>query len=210
MTFGVLFAAAGYFKQRSFRGGFANSLLGLAIGTPLGVCVNCAAPIARGMYSAGMRAETTLSAMIASPTLNIVVLTMLFSLLPFYMAVAKIALSLMVILVAVPLICRLLPQTEITPTLQEATPWSVEELSQGQPTTDPLGTAILAVGQGFLKNLWYIVKMTVPLMLLAGFLGALVAVLMPQELITGLFLPVPIAFDVVVTGALLSAGLAHG
>ncbi|MCH2068589.1 MAG: FG-GAP-like repeat-containing protein [Shimia sp.] len=230
MTFGVLFAAAfltaaGYLKQRSFRGGFANSLLGLAIGTPLGVCVNCAAPIARGMYSAGMRAETTLSAMIASPTLNIVVLTMLFSLLPFYMAVAKIALSLLVILVAVPLICRLLPQTEITPTLQEATPWSVDELSQGQPAADPLGTAILAVGQGFLKNLWYIVKMTVPLMLLAGFLGALVAVLLPQELITGLtfsilaliaivivglFLPVPIAFDVVVTGALLSAGLAHG
>lgn len=231
MTFGVMFAAAfltaaGYLKQRSFRGGFANSLLGLAIGTPLGVCVNCAAPIARGMYSAGMRAETTLSAMIASPTLNIVVLTMLFSLLPFYMAVAKIALSLAVILIAVPLICRLLPQTEIAPSdLQEATPWSVDELSQGNPVTDPLGTAILAVGQGFLKNLWYIVKMTVPLMLLAGFLGALVAVLLPQELITelpfgvvalivivtvGLFLPVPIAFDVVVTGALLSAGLAHG
>ena len=32
------------------------------IGTPLGVCVNCAAPIARGMYTSGLRAETTLSA----------------------------------------------------------------------------------------------------------------------------------------------------
>ena len=77
MTFGVLFAAAfltaaAYLKQRSFSGGFANSLLGMAIGTPLGVCVNCAAPhMPRGMYSGGMRAETVLSAMIASPTLNI-------------------------------------------------------------------------------------------------------------------------------------------
>lgn len=230
MTFGVLFAAAfltaaGYLKQRSFRGGFSNALLGLAIGTPLGVCVNCAAPIARGMYSAGLRAETTLSAMIASPTLNIVVLTMLFSLLPVYMAVTKIALSLFVILIAVPVICRFLPQTEIAAPEIAATPWSAAELGQGASAHDPLLTAGLAVAAGFLKNLWYIVKMTVPLMLLAGFLGALVAVLLPQELITGLqfglfallliaivglFLPVPIAFDVVVTGALLSAGLAHG
>jgi len=120
MTFGVLFAAAfltaaAYIRQRSFRGGFANSALGLAIGTPLGVCVNCAAPIARGMYSAGLRAETTLSAMVASPTLNIIVLTMLFSLLPMYMALMKIGLSLLVILVLVPLICRTLPIREIPP-----------------------------------------------------------------------------------------------
>ena len=118
MTFGVLFAAAfltaaPYVRRKSFNGGFANSALGLAIGTPLGVCVNCAAPIARGMYTGGLRAETTLSAMIASPTLNVVVLTMLFSLLPFYMALTKIALSLLVILVIVPLICRHLPQKEI-------------------------------------------------------------------------------------------------
>ena len=80
MTFGVLFGAAfltliRYLPVRSFRGRYANSALGMAIGAPLGVCVNCAAPIAKGMYSAGARAETTLSAMIASPTLNIVVLT---------------------------------------------------------------------------------------------------------------------------------------
>ena len=91
MTFGILFAAAfltmiPYLRRRSFKGGFANSFLGMVIGAPLGVCVNCAAPIAKGMYSAGLRAETTLSAMIASPTLNIVVLTMAFSILPFYIA----------------------------------------------------------------------------------------------------------------------------
>ena len=70
----------------------------MAMGAPLGVCVNCAAPIAKGMYAGGARAESTLSAMVASPTLNVIVLTMLFSILPFYMAVMKIALSLFVIL----------------------------------------------------------------------------------------------------------------
>lgn len=228
MTFGVLFAAAfltvaPYIRTKSFRGGFSNALLGMVIGTPLGVCVNCAAPIARGMYSAGMRAETTLSAMIASPTLNIVVLTMLFSVLPFYMAVAKIALSLLVILVAVPLICRFLPQTEIdTDDIVCALPAAP---ATGPTPQETAAQAIAGVCRAYVSHLWYIVKMTVPLMLLAGLLGAVVATLVPQDSIVnlpfvfglllvfaciGLFLPVPIAFDVVVTGALLSAGLAPG
>lgn len=238
MTFGVLFAAAfltaaGYVRRRSFRGGFANSALGMVIGAPLGVCVNCAAPIAKGMYSAGMRAETTLSAMIASPTLNIVVLTMLFSLLPIYMALMKIGLSLLIILVLVPLICRGLATREITPGIAPETPmetlWSASELAQGGTTggeaPEGLWAALAGVATAYARNLWYIITLTVPLMLLAGFIGAVVATLLPQDLILGLpfsvwvliviavigvVLPVPIAFDVVMTGALLGLGLAHG
>ena len=85
-----------------------NSILGLLIGTPLGVCVNCAAPIAKGLYSGGARAETALATMVASPTFNIVVLTMLFSILPFYIAITKVLLSLLIILLIIPFICRFL------------------------------------------------------------------------------------------------------
>ena len=79
MAFGILFAAAfltlfGYLRRQSFRNGFANSFLGLVIGAPLGVCANCAAPIGKGMFASGVRAETALSTMVASPTLNIIVL----------------------------------------------------------------------------------------------------------------------------------------
>jgi len=230
MTFGVLFAAAfltmiPYLRRRSFKGGFANSFLGMVIGAPLGVCVNCAAPIAKGMYSAGLRAETTLSAMIASPTLNIVVLTMAFSILPFFMAVTKIALSLLVILVIVPLICRTLARNELPQDEVVCAMSPGGGLMAGKRLgNSPVG-AVVNVAKEYLQNLWYILKLTVPLMLLAGFLGTVVAVLLPQDMITGLsfsflaliaialvglFLPVPIAFDVVVTGALLSAGLSHG
>ncbi|WP_415918936.1 FG-GAP-like repeat-containing protein [Tateyamaria sp. SN6-1] len=223
MTFGILFAAAfltlsPYLRRRSFVGSLPNAALGMAIGTPLGVCVNCAAPIARGLYSAGMRAETTLAAMIASPTLNVVVLTMAFSLLPFYMAAAKIGLSLVMMLVVVPLICRVLPQKEL-PEDQITCPLP--------PSVAParLGGTLYRVASSYVQNLWYIIKMTVPLMLLAGALGASVATLLPREILSdlpfmlwvllalclvGVFLPVPIAFDVVVTGALLAAGMAHG
>ncbi|WP_306131397.1 FG-GAP-like repeat-containing protein [Roseivivax marinus] len=230
MTFGVLFAAAfltvsSYLRTRSFRGAFPNSALGLALGAPLGVCVNCAAPIARGMYSGGLRAETTLSAMIASPTLNVVVLTMLFSLLPVYMALTKIALSLVVILLVVPAICRTLERRQIDAPEIAQVPWSVAELSPGQPRGEGLPGAVLSVTVSYLRNLWYIVKMTVPFMLLAGFLGTVAAVFLPGDLVMGLgfsvavlvlvalvgvFLPVPIGFDVVVAGALLASGLEQG
>ncbi len=227
MTFGVLIAAAfltmfGYLKKRSFAGSFSNSAFGLVMGAPLGVCVNCAAPIARGLYAGGLRAETTLSAMIASPTLNIVVLTMAFSLLPVYMALTKIGLSLLVILVAVPMVCRMLPKNQL----------EIEQIKVPQPTgwdvdspPENLFQALAGFVVSYAKNLWFIVKTTVPLMLLAGFLGAVAGTLLPQDLIVGLgfsagllvlvavvgtFLPVPIAFDVVVAGALLSGGLSHG
>lgn len=224
MTFGILIAAAfmtlfGYMQKRSFAGGYSNSFLGLVMGAPLGVCVNCAAPIARGLYAGGMRAETTLSAMIASPTLNIIVLTMAFSLLPFYMAVSKIALSFLVILVVVPLICRLLPE----PQLQKLDVPAPEGWDLG--ADESWAEATLGFLKSYAGNLWFIVKTTVPLMLLAGFLGALVATLLPQDLILGLtfsllalfaiaivgtILPVPMSFDVVLAGALLAGGLTQG
>ena len=231
MTFGVLFAAAfltaaGYLRRKSFEGGFSNSFLGLVIGTPLGVCVNCAAPIAKGMYSAGLRAETTLSAMIASPTLNIVVLTMLFSLLPLYMALTKIALSLIIILALVPLMARFLPRTEIEPEKLIQNTWTEAELAAGSaPAPEPFHKAVLAVAISYLGNLWYIVKMTVPLMLLAGLLGTIAAIFLPADAVMGLgftlgmlvlvalvgvFLPVPIGFDVVMAGALLAVGMEQG
>ncbi|MDU8925806.1 FG-GAP-like repeat-containing protein [Alisedimentitalea sp. MJ-SS2] len=231
MTFGLLFAAgfltaAAYVQRRSFSNGFANSFLGLIIGTPLGVCVNCAAPIAKGMYSAGMRAETTLSAMIASPTLNIVVLTMLFSVMPPYMAALKIVLSLVIILLLIPFICRTLPEREIIPV--DVSPpafFGLDGPAVGQAPKPGIIAALVSVITAYFKNLWFVIKLTVPLMLLAGFLGALAATLLPHDLILGLpyaawiliplalvgvFLPVPIAFDVVVTGGLLGLGLSHG
>lgn len=237
MTFGLLFGAAfltllGYLRRQSFSGPFANSLYGMFLGAPLGVCVNCAAPIAKGLYQGGSRAETTLSAMIASPTLNIVVMTMAFSLLPFYLALTKLVLSLLVILVGVPLLCRLLPEEKLLRTVgkdgDHAGPAAPAATREPEPLTEtpeaPLD-ALKGFALDFGRNLIFILKTTLPLMLLAGFLGALVATFLPPELlanrefgilgalfasIVGTFLPVPIGFDVVVSGALLNGGINHG
>jgi len=58
MTFAVFIAAAfmtlfKYLPRYRSRNRFLNSLYGLATGTPLGVCVNCVAPIAKAMYEGG-------------------------------------------------------------------------------------------------------------------------------------------------------------
>ncbi|MEZ5810806.1 MAG: FG-GAP-like repeat-containing protein [Rhizobiaceae bacterium] len=230
MTFGVLFGGAfltllGYMRRRSFKSRFANSLAGMGFGAPLGVCVNCAAPIAKALYSGGARAESVLSAMIASPTLNVVVLTMLFSLMPAYMAFTKIALSIVVILVAVPIICRFLPerQLQVDASLRQASKIPVPMLPYAEVETLP--RAVWYFVLDFLRNLWFIISRTVPLMFLAGFLGAVIATLLPPSLLAqapfgiiavviaalvGTFLPVPIGFDVVVSGALLGSGLDTG
>ena len=55
MVFGLVIAA-GFFtllkytpRQPSDKR-FRNSFMGMFVGTPLGVCVNCVAPIAKGLY----------------------------------------------------------------------------------------------------------------------------------------------------------------
>lgn len=227
MTFGMLFAAAfltllSYLKEKSFKGSFANALLGLGMGAPLGVCVNCAAPIARGLYAGGARVETSLATMIASPTMNVVVLTMLFSLFPFYLAVAKVVLSLLVILVVVPLIGRWLPAPQQQLAQPETLVCELPVYKAQQPHSAHFLASVLGFCKDYLQNLWFVVRKTLPLMLLAGFLGALVATLAPPDLLlnrafalptlilvalAGLFAPVPIGFDVVLSAVLLNNGL---
>lgn len=243
MTFGVMLAATfltllGYCNRRHFSGGFSNALLGLGIGAPLGVCVNCAAPIARGLHAGGTRIETSLAAMIASPTLNVVVLTMLFSLFPLYLAIFKVGLSVFVILVLVPWLCSLLPASARKRQQPEAAVCAIP-VGEGSDLTGnsqrssgdtqishrfsvSLMGGVWAFIRDFAKNLWFVVRVTVPLMLLAGFLGALVATLLPPDLLldqpfrwgtlilvalVGLFAPVPIGFDVVLSAVLLNSGL---
>jgi len=111
MTFGVLFGGLmmtlfAIVGQRRYRSVLANSVVGTLIGAPLGVCVNCAAPIAAGMASAGARLETTLATMMSSPTLNVIVLTMLFAMFPLHLALLKVGLTFVVLLIVVPILSR--------------------------------------------------------------------------------------------------------
>ncbi len=223
MAFGLMIGAClltliGMIPVRGHRNGIVNTLIGVVVGTPLGVCVNCAAPVAKGLHDGGARLETTLATMFSSPTLNIVILTMLFAIFPPYMIAIKLALTLFFILILVPLLSRWV--------FTEERAASYDDALCALPTNPPpADETVLAALRGsvmlIIRNLGYVVVRTVPLMLLAGFLGAVAANLLPLgELVdiepgivsitlvalVGIFLPVPIAFDLVVVAVLISSG----
>ena len=222
MAFGIVLAALlsvclGYWQFRP-RGRMRSAFYGMVLGTPLGVCVNCAAPVFKGALRS-RRIEMALALMFASPTLNIVVLMMAFSLLPLYMAVTKLMFNLAVILIGVPLLARWL---EVAP-IQDLQRLD-ERLAADRcavAVSEPVPVALAGMVRDFLRQLWWVSSRTVPLMLLAGVLGATLSHLVPLDALhgrggtlavlvaatVGLILPVPMAFDVVLTNALYSAGL---
>ena len=224
MAFGLMIGAClltliGMIPARGHRNGFVNTLIGVAVGAPLGVCVNCSAPVAKGMHDGGARLETTLATMFSSPTLNIIVLTMLFSIFPLYLTVIKLVLTLTFILVLVPLLSRWVFTEERVQTYDD----TVCAIPPGDapPIDERLSAAVRGASRLLGRNLGYIVIRTVPLMLLAGLLGAVVVHVIPLPslvevepgilsvavvALVGIFLPVPVAFDLILVAVLITAG----
>ncbi len=224
MTFGFLLGAGfltifSLFDRRGTQNAFVNSLIGVASGAPLGVCVNCAAPIARGLHSSGARIETTLSAMFSSPTLNVIVVTMVFAVFPTYLVAIKLGLTLFFLVLIVPVLSRTVFRDERIETYDDGSCPIEVPVVVGQESWPE---AIKGVGIQYLKNLWFILKTTLPLMVAAGFLAALVVHIVPLEQVAnlpvsvpaliavalfGVFLPLPIALDIVIASTLLAAGV---
>jgi uncharacterized membrane protein YraQ (UPF0718 family) len=244
MTFGVLFAAiimtlVSCFPRRTAAGGgvvgaLRAALQGLAAGAPLGLCANCATPVAHGMQVAGMRTEASLATIIASPTLNPVVLGMVFAMFPLHIAGVKVALTLALVLIVMPLLVRFLPTPAVTPPAEDAalTGWTrlthiffrpppaVECPLPGAPA-EPWAQAAWQALRLSVLHLVYVLRATVPLMALAGILGALLVQLAPLESLAeasdtplvlagvalfGALLPVPMSFDVLMASMLFAAG----
>jgi uncharacterized membrane protein YraQ (UPF0718 family) len=216
MTFGFFFAAAALtvlatIPRRRTSNAYVNSLLGAAVGMPLGVCANCVAPIGRGLYASGMTMESTLAAMFSSPTLNVVVLAMAFALFPLPIVGLKLATMLLMIFVFAPLVGA-----------RQAVPAMAGECAIDVPASATWPQALGTVAKSYAKSFWHIARVGVPLMVLAAVLGALAIETIPQQglhapatlggiamvALVGTFLPVPMAFDVVIAYLAMSRGVA--
>ncbi len=234
MVFGLLFAAAaltilGFIGQRSFKHPWLNTLTGMFVGAPLGVCVNCATPIAQGMYAAGARLETALATLISSPTLNAIVLSMAFTLLPWEMALGSL-IGVLLLLCTIPMLVGqfapdIQPKSAGTEIKSGIAGIALPAAPSAAIGNESFLAAITPTVTAFIRNLFYMLKIALPLMLLAGFLGALVIELFPFNMFadieaglivlvgTALFatlLPVPMAFNVIVVMALLANGMNPG
>lgn len=215
MTFGFFFGPAALallatFAKRRTGNAYFNALLGALGGMPLAVCANCVVPIGRGLYASGMATESVLAAMFSSPALNVIVLAMAFSLFPIQVAALKIATTLILIFVVAPLVGK--RQAAATGTV--ACPITVAPCSTW-------GEAFLTTAKSYAKGFWYVFRVGAPLMLVAAVLGAIAAETVPQQGLTapvtlpgialvaivGAFLPVPMAFDVVIAYIAMSRGV---
>ena len=171
MTFGICFGAAiltllATLPRVRFKSAAANTLLGAVGGAPLGVCANCVAPIGRSLYVAGASPNTVLATMISSPTLNVVVLAMAFALFPLPVALARLAAPL-VLIALVPLLAGKPGPTLVTNSATFAPAgW-----------LPPLGVTL----KNYLKNLGKLALTTIPLMIVAALLGAVVAEAIPAS-----------------------------
>jgi len=214
MTFSFLFGPAALtflamVKTRRTKSRYLNALLGALAGTPLAVCTNCATPIARGFYAAGMSTESVLAAMFASPALNVVVLAMTFALFPAPVAILKLATVAFLIFVFAPLVAA---KKEAAGTY--SCPIEI-------PASETWGQAMAGVFKSYAKSFWYVFRVAFPFMILGAILGAAAIELLPQNALTaqvtfggivvvalvGAFLPVPMAFDVAIAYILYSHGV---
>jgi len=211
MTFGLFFGAGmltllPLMPAFRFRSAAAQTATGAATGIPLGVCANCVAPIGRGLYQGGASPSTTLATMISSPTLNVVVLAMALAMFPLKIALVRLAVPL-ILLALVPWIVRHNQIAAVTEDLSgSADGWI-------RPTSDTF--------KSYVKNVGSLALTTIPLMVVAAFLGALVAEAVPAQSIpakvtilgivmvalVGTFLPVPMAFDVALAFVLMARGV---
>ena len=233
MTFGVILAGLvmtllTQFPKLSSKNPFLNSLGGTVTGVPLGVCVNCAAPIAAGLKMGGARTESSLATMISSPTLNVLVVSMTFTMLPWYMAWGKIVMAIAVAVIAVPILVRYVFR------IQD------EAVAEGVNCELPQMAALPMAGSGETwlasirwvlveasRSLARMIRLTVPWMFAAAFLGGALIILLPWNAVLhflpehgmklvfgmmvlaaiGVFLPVPMTFDVLLAVTLFQLGV---
>jgi uncharacterized membrane protein YraQ (UPF0718 family) len=231
MTFGVLFGAylhtvLRYYSLKIGTNLYANSLKGALVGMPMGVCVNCAVPAACGVTRGHGRVEVALGFLFSSPNFNPVVVMITFMALPLAMSVTKYAILLLVILVVVPLLIRWLErkhplQVFAVDDEESSCPIQVPIQDDGQESL----TAVvkeLAVNYG--KHAWMLLKPTIAIMLLASVVSAVLLTLVPWDSLlaevtplkltlvslVSVFMPVPIALDVMFAAQLHQSGVQGG
>jgi hypothetical protein len=197
---------AGMAAPKRFSSAAGNVLCGAVAGAPMGVCTNCATPVAQSLLVGGASTRLTVAAMISSPSFNPVVVAMVFVLFPLPLAVMRVVVPAM-LLAALPFLVR---ENELTVT------------SIGVPAGgEALVPRLVAFCGTFLRNLLRLTLLTLPWMLLAALVGALAAETIPAYgthlpvsvlgvvcvAILGTLLPVPMALDVALAYVLYHAGV---
>lgn len=231
MAFSVLFGALlhtilRYYPLKIGKNLYLNSLKGALVGVPAGVCANCAFPIACGVTRGHGRVEVVLGFLFSSPNFNPVVVMMTFMALPLAMFLTKYAILLLVILLVIPSLIRWLERDKPLPVFavgNEGGSYAIKIL----PTEDcqqQFTTVFGELARDCRKHVWMLLKPTITIMLLASVVSAILLVLIPWDSLLSevtplrlalvslisVFMPVPIALDVMFAAQLQQRGVPGG
>lgn len=213
MTFGLAMGALlhtlfEFYPPRLTGNVYLNTLKGIVIGAPAGVCVNCAVPVACGITRGKSKIETALGFMFSSPTLNFLVVSMVFASLPLAFGIVHYSLIALVLLVIVPLVVWFYNKQQ--PPVLETGVCTID--LKDSFCEETILDSFNGVLKTYSKNLVNLIKFAVPMMLVAAVISSLAVELIPFQIIfskvslLGLFLtalvtvllPVPIALEVIV------------
>jgi uncharacterized membrane protein YraQ (UPF0718 family) len=230
MSFGVLLGALlhttlRYYPLKVGQNLYLNSLKGALVGVPAGVCANCAVPTACGVTRGHGRVEVALGFLFSSPNFNPVVVMMTFMALPLAMSLTKYAILLLVILIIVPaLISRLERDKPLSILTVGEEDMACVLPPESIDCTESFATVLAELSRNYGKNVWMLLKPTVTIMLLASVAAAALLTLLPwQSLLEevtplrlafvsliSVFMPVPIALDVLFAAQLHQQGVSAG
>ena len=230
MSFGVMLGALlhttlRYYPLKVTENLHLNSLKGALVGVPAGICANCSVPAVCGLTRGHGRVEVALGFLFSSPNFNPVVVVMTFAALPLAMSLTKYAILLFVILVLVPAVIARLERDRPLTTLTSGDQAAAFPMPLGKFDRDEsLLSVVNELGREYAKNVWGLARPTIILMLLASLTAAVLLTLVPwQSLLSevtplrvalisvvSVFMPVPIALDVMFAAQLQNQGVAGG
>ncbi len=229
MTFGILFGALLHTILRYYPlrigGNYAlNSLKGALVGAPMGVCVNCGVPMACGLTRGHGRVEVALGYLFSSPTFNPIVVAMTFIFLPWYFGFAKYILACFIILVLVPRLIRHLESRQaMLPSALEPGSGAACTINQ-DPCDITFGQTLTEIAKEYAAHIWMLLKPTIAMMLIASVISSALLVFVPWDKLLGslnlfyllmaavlsVFMPIPIALDVMFAAQLYRQGVNPG
>jgi uncharacterized membrane protein YraQ (UPF0718 family) len=230
MSFGVLLGALlhtvlRYFPLKIGKNLYLNSLKGALVGVPMGVCANCAVPAACAVTRGNGRIEAALGFLFSSPNFNPVVVMMTFVALPWSMSVTKYAVLLLIIVVVVPSLIRWLERDKPLNVLTVGDEGGTCAVRLPSPDCDErFGAVFKELAAEYGKHVWMLLKPTLTLMLLASVVSSAVLTLVPWDSLlaeptplklgavslVSVFMPVPIALDVMFAAQLQQQGVPAG
>lgn len=220
MSFGFLFSAAilllieqsQFFYRRAKQKGTLGVLSGLLLGMPLGVCTNCATPVALGLKKSGASDESAFATLIASPSLNPIGLIMIFILFPGIAGLLRIGSILILLFIFLPLF-SLIEKEEVV---------ASDNMNENL-VNETFFSAIQYCGKRYIFYLKEIVIRILPIMVAVGLIAAIVLTYFPLEQLVlsdghmmrdivlasciGALLPMPMFVDIIIVWMLYSVGL---